>query len=478
MTGAFRFLAILFSIIVLSPLVQSAPAAYYVAPYGTATAAGDSDSPRTLASTLCTGCVAAGSTVWLMPGTYTGPFVANVSGTQSQPITIRSVPGTRARLDGKLDINGEWTTWRDLELTYTGWTTRTSQYAGAAPPDMVRSDLHIVGRGTRIERTHIHDIMDVGWWSTAVDGAFVDNVIYLIGHKGTDRGHGHGIYTQNRAYGAKEIRNVISSGNYSTCGKIYGVTAELKHYTVDGLICAPSSDPRFLVGGETGTADDILIKNSLFYGTQLSIGNRAPITPTGAISITDSTIAYPTGLPFVATYWKDITFAHNQVIGGAASDPGQRFLIRTVSQRPAWVFANNFYRYNAAGTRAFTQSGVADYTWGQWQGLGFDQNSAIAYTLPNTNTITVRSTGPHHGTVTVLNWTHAPTVTLDLSSLTLTPGATYRLVNAQNPAEALSFVAGPPVSLPMSGWTAATPIGASAPVVPWSNQFGVFVVEP
>jgi hypothetical protein len=70
----------------------------YVAPYGTAIAAGDSDSPRTLASVLCTGCVPAGSTVFLLPGRYVGPFVSNVSGSATSPITIRSVPGTRARL--------------------------------------------------------------------------------------------------------------------------------------------------------------------------------------------------------------------------------------------------------------------------------------------------------------------------------------------------------------------------------------------
>lgn len=470
-------LAILIPLILL--MQPSAPASLYVAPYGAAVADGSADSPRTLASVLCSGCVAAGSTVWLMPGRYAGPFVSNVSGSASAPITIRSVPGTRATLDGKLDINGAYTTWRDIELTYTRWLTRTSAYAGSNPVDMPNTDLYIVGVGTRIERSIIHDIRDVGWWSTALDSAFVDTLIYNIGwHSVIDRNHGHGLYTQNRAGGTKLIRNVISSGNYSLCGKIYGATAELKHYTVDGLVCAPSGDPRWLVGGEIGQADDITIKNSLFYGTQLSIGNHAPITPTGSITITDNVIAYSTGLPFTATYWKNISFTHNQVYGGGAADPGYRFLIRTVSQRPAWVFQGNTYRYNAVGTRAFTQSGVADYTWAQWQAQGYDASSTIAYTLPTTNTITVRPAGAHRGTVTVLNWAGLATITLDFSALQLTPGATYRLVNAQNPAEWQAFTAGEPLTVPMSGWTAATPYADSAPVVPWSNQFSVWVVMP
>jgi hypothetical protein len=456
------------------------PTVLYVAPYGTAAASGTSDEPRTLASALCAGCTAPGATVWLMPGTYSGPFVANVSGTQSAPIVLRSVPGTRARLDGKLDILGAYTTWRDLELTYTGWLTRTSTYAGSSPPDIPNTDLYIVGVGTRIERSHIHDIRDVGWWSTSFDGAFVDNVIYSIGHKGLDRGHGHGLYTQNRIGGSKLIQNVISGGNYSTCGKIYGVTAELKNYTVDGLVCWGSGDPRFLVGGENGTADNIRIKNSFLFGAQLSVGNRHPnpLTPTGAITITDNIIAHPAGIPFVATYWRDLSFTANTVIGGAASDPANRYLIKTVSQRPAWVFNQNAYRYGAVGTRVMKAEGIAEYTFAQWQALGYDPSSTVAYTLPTTNTISVRSSGAHRGTVVVYNWAGLTSVSVDLSTLNLTPGAIYHLTNAQNPAERQAFTAGVPVSLPMAGWTVATPIGATSPLTTWDTRFGVFLVAP
>jgi hypothetical protein len=453
----------------------------YVAPYGTAIAAGDSDSPRTLASVLCSGCVPAGSTVFLLPGRYVGPFVSNVSGSATSPITIRSVPGTRARLDGKLDINGEWTTWRDLELTYTGWTTRTSAYAGSPVLDIPNTDLYIIGPGTRIERSVIHDISDVGWWQPSINSAFVDTLIYSIGWWGPDRGHGHGLYTQNHPGGGKLIQNVISSGNYSTCGKIYGVIANLKDYTVDGLTCAPSLDARFLVGGEQGTADNILIKNSLFFGTQLSVGNRHPnpLTPTGAITMTDNVIAYPTGLPFVSTYWKQVNFTNNLVVGGNASDPANRFLIKTVSMRPAWQFAGNTYHSIAPWTLFANAEGQAYYTFPQWQAAGRDAGSSITSTLPVTNTINIRATSPHHGTVTVLNWLGSASVALDLSSMALTPGASYKLVNAQNPGESLPFVASStPVSLPTAPWTVATPIGATQPLVAFDSKFLVFLVEP
>lgn len=459
-------------------LVQPAPQALYVAPYGVSAAAGDSDSPRTLASVLCSGCAPAGSTVWLMPGVYTGPFLSQVGGTAQAPITFRSVPGTRARLDGKLDILGAYTTWRDIELTYTGWTTRTSAHAGSNPPDVPNSDLYIIGPGTRIEHSIIHDIRDVGWWQPATDSAFVDTLIYNIGWQAPDRGHGHGLYTQNHPTGAKLIKDVISWGNYSTCGKIYGSIANLRNYTVDGLTCGPSGDPRFLIGSETGKADGIVVKNSLFYGSSLELSNYGGAPATGAITVEHNLIAAPAAVPLTAAYFKSITLTDNTIIGGNGVDPSQRVVLKTAARQPGWTFTNNAYTYTGVNPKEVREESVGDRIFLQWQGLGMDVGSVLTRTLPTHNQVFVKPTRAHHGQVIVYNWAGANSIPVDPSALSLTPGAPYKLTNAQNPAESLPFVAGSLVVVPMHSWTTATPYGAAAPVVPWDNRFGVFVVEP
>lgn len=452
-------------------LLLQPPAAYFVAPYGVSTAAGDADAPRTLAWALAS--APSGSTVWVIPGVYSGAFVASAPG-----VTYRSLPGTRAKLDGKLDIIGAYTTWRDIELTYTGWVTRTSQYAGSAPPDIPNTALYIVGPGTRIEHSIIHDLSDVGWWQPATDSAFVDTLIYNIGWQAPDRGHGHGLYTQNHPTGTKLIKDVISWGNYSLCGKIYGGIANLKNYTVDGLVCGPSGDPRFLVGSETGKADNITIRNSLFFGTSLELSNYGATPATGAITVTDSVIAAPEAIPLTTAYFKGITFTNNTVIGGNGGDPSNRVILKTANRQPGWAFTDNAYTYTGVNPKEVREESVGDRTFAEWQGLGMDAGSAITRTLPLTNTVIIKPTRAHHGQVVIYNWTQAASVTVDLSALDLTPGASYKLTNAQNPDEALPFVAGSPVSLAMSGWTTATPYGSSAPTVPWDSRFGVWLVEP
>src|SRR4029079_8413136 len=93
------------------------PDCSYVAPYGMLAGDGSADAPKTLGWAMQS--ASAGTTIWLMPGTYTGDWTANAPG-----ITYRSVPGTRARLDGSLTVAAADVTVQGLEITDTSWTNR------------------------------------------------------------------------------------------------------------------------------------------------------------------------------------------------------------------------------------------------------------------------------------------------------------------------------------------------------------------
>ena len=78
--------------------------------------------------------------------------------------------------------------------------------------------------------------------------------------------------------------------------------------------------------------------------------------------------------------------------------------------------------------------------------------------------------------VVINNQRNRPSVLVDTGWL---PAGNYRLVNAANPVEALTFAEGTPLAVPMtSGWSIATPHGAAAPLMTWDSKFGVFYVEP
>jgi hypothetical protein len=82
-------------------------------------------------------------------------------------------------------------------------------------------------------------------------------------------------------------------------------------------------------------------------------------------------------------------------------------------------------------------------------------------------------------TITVFNWQHAATVSVDLGSF-LAAGTAYEVRDAQNfygaPVASGTYQGGA-VSLPMSGLAPAAPVGMSAPA-PTGPEFNVFVVLP
>ena len=98
---------------------------------------------------------------------------------------------------------------------------------------------------------------------------------------------------------------------------------------------------------------------------------------------------------------------------------------------------------------------------------------------PTVNKVFVRANKYEAGraNVTVYDWTHASTVSVDLSSV-LQVGANYEVRDAQNfwGAPVLSGTyQGGSVNLPMTGLAPAAPVGMAAPA-PTGPEFNVFVV--
>lgn len=85
---------------------------------------------------------------------------------------------------------------------------------------------------------------------------------------------------------------------------------------------------------------------------------------------------------------------------------------------------------------------------------------------------------PNRGLIVVYNAAQAASVDIDVTSLPLTAGRSYKLVNSLNPMEAHPFVFdSTAVSLPMIGWSVAAPIAMDTIVVDNpSPAFGAFLL--
>ena len=84
-------------------------AGWQVTPSGTSGNQGTAASPWSLSYALsgAGGTIRPGDTVWVRGGTYNGGYwFTTVAGTSAQPVIIRAWPGERARLNGRMEING------------------------------------------------------------------------------------------------------------------------------------------------------------------------------------------------------------------------------------------------------------------------------------------------------------------------------------------------------------------------------------
>jgi hypothetical protein len=135
----------------------------YVAPTGSSSANGGLANPVDLGTGLNGVLAHPGDTVWLRGGTYRGSFYSYLSGTASQPVTVRQYPGERATIDGGLvQANGGYCTYRDFELTRSS-NTRVSSQSGSGPTDLpIQDGFNVRAPSIKVVNLIVHDIVGCG----------------------------------------------------------------------------------------------------------------------------------------------------------------------------------------------------------------------------------------------------------------------------------------------------------------------------
>lgn len=300
----------------LQPKKARAATTYYAAPgsgsgcsstVGWASGTGATNCRWTLGVALNGGAggntVAAGDTIKLTGGTYTGNFVSNLVGTAGAPIIIQPeattggcpFTGNCPILSGGttnvrvLQICSQYTQYWNLEVT-TAATDRTSPDAGPFPGGIdigqgiescaTGSDGQY--KGNKVINSIVHDTRQgISSFVTETDSEYYGNHTYFNGWNGSDNGHGHGIYSQNSQAvgGYKYFKHHVSHDNFGENGQIYdGSSGKLANYTVDQYFsyspssydfrASPSGKPgkqRGLTIGGTSDLFNPTVSNSVFF---------------------------------------------------------------------------------------------------------------------------------------------------------------------------------------------------------------------
>lgn len=118
---------------------------------------------------------------------------------------------------------------------------------------------------------------------------------------------------------------------------------------------------------------------------------------------------------------------------------------------------------------------VLDWAGVEWDEIALSANSPTIIVNPCTTTGAKRVA--HIG---INNPTSEAAVSVDVSALSLTTGASYRLRNALDPLadyEDFAYDGSGAISINMTARSVAVPIGAAAPLVAWDVRFGAYVLE-
>ena len=227
---------------------------------------------------------------------YTGDFTNLLYGTSALPVMVK--PITTAKIDGSVTLSGKYVTFRDIEFCWTGWIGRVSEEAGSEATDLALKNITgtsvgYAGVGLKFINCIIHDLSGPYFDDYMIGLELNGCLIYHIGWKGSDRGHGHGLYLHNIAPSMK-VKDCIIFDNHGWGIHAYSPTGgvNLKNFIFEGNTCfnagilAEETHPNYLVGGDVGggAADTISLIDNMGYnagGLQFYGDGATGVTLTG-----------------------------------------------------------------------------------------------------------------------------------------------------------------------------------------------------
>ncbi len=425
--------------------------AIYAAPWGTTDGDGSKERPLDLATALSTkAAVRPGGTVWLRGGVYpVAGLTATIAGAEGRPITVRPVPGEPATIDGAaaagsvLTVNGPWTVFRDFEITNS-----SPRRVGDDLQRGVGVDVH--GANAKLINLVLHDLGGgIGMWSDAVDSEVYGNIVYYNGWRGSDRSHGHGIYTQNTT-GTRRVTDNVIFGQFGAGIHAYASDEGfLDNIHLEGNVVAnngiPDGDFNILLGGHRRAERPVITSNYTFDSP--GIGNN---------------VGFAAGC--AAAEIRDNYFA--VVRGGYTLQ-----LVNCSGRIEGNTFVGNA-RGIADGAIVTQAELAAQYS-----------SNTFAGDRPGATKTIVRPNRyePGRSHVIVYNWERVPAVDVDLSAAGLSVGAAYEIRDVRNlngPPLVSDTYVGRDVQIPLVGLTATSMVGWSPAPAHTAPEFAVFLVTP
>jgi hypothetical protein len=406
--------------------------ALYAAPGGWSGGDGTKEHPLDLASALSgKSPIKPGGTVWLRAGTFKGTFTSLLVGTAEAPITVRAMPGEHVAIDGAGVVGAV--------LTVNGaWTIVLNRAAG----------VDVRAPNSKVVNLVVHDLgSGIGMWSDAVDAEAYGNIIYYNGWVGTDRAHGHGIYTQNKT-GIRRITDNVIFSQFGIGLHAYGSEeAFLDDIQVEGNAVfnngITGGDFNILLGGHRIANRPVLTSN--FTYDQPGAGNNIGYAAGCAdLRMKDNYFAALKGGYSIQLVNCTGELQGNTLIGNPRGISGQTIV--THPELAAKYPNNSFVDAPTTGAKIFVR--------------------------PNRYT-------PGRANIIVYNWGHTKDVKVDVSAAGIPVGASYEIRDVRNLAGdpvVSGAYGGGLIKIPMQGLTTQPVVGWPQTPPHTAPEFGAFLL--
>jgi hypothetical protein len=475
----------------LSALPRPERVGHYASPFGSEAGDGSPCGPFSLATALAGagGRVQPGDTIWLLGGTYRGPFRSLVGGVAGRPVVVRQYPGERAIIDGAgtsssvsvFYVGGAYAEYWDFELTNSDPVRTTGSTANNVRPNVVSN----YADHTKFINLVIHDGGVAFYNATgAEDVEIAGCIIYNNGWQGPDRGHGHALYIKSST-GPVVARDNVLFNQFGYGVHVYtdAGSGQLNNVRLlgnvafnNGTLADNSNAANILVGGDDYASGDDILGNFTYFppgvgGTNVAVGwdyqLNGDVTVRGNYLVGGDTVLN-------VGWWARATVSDN-VLAGEAQVVS---LDDTTLLDYAWT-GSQYHRDPLSPSWSFAGVGLPMASWQVATGLG--EGDVASSGWPAQSWVFVRPNPYQSGRaiVVVYNWAREGTAQVDLAGV-LSAGEGYQVRNVQDlfgAPVAVGTYDGAPVALPLVGVEPPIPVGlASSPAPRTGPDFEVFLV--
>lgn len=414
--------------------------------------------------------VVPGDTIWLLGGRYPikETLISSLQGEAGAPIIVRQAPDERATIDcadamrGR--TGGDCLLLRSHDSWYWGFEVMNSnsvRHVGTAGSQAdprgvgIRSE---AGTGTKLINLIVHDVGTTLFESQSSGIEISGMIAFNSGWDGPDRSHGPGFYIRNRpGWPTKVLRDNILFQHYRQAIQGFGSFDNVfSNFVVEGNIVF-----------NNGIGADGFHRNLMFGNPNGGHLNNAFL---------DNYTSYPpTGNRGSNMFASEEGGCQGLLLSGNVFAHGPDREAIEINRCVDVVIQDNFFQ----GRTVLRESDpLAEIT-----GPAFEQRfpDNRYETEPTGSLVRVRPNPyePNRAHIIVYNWDERCEIDVDLSNLTIPPGARYELRNVQDYfGEPLSGIyRGRALSIPMHGWVPAKPAGDFERALPEAlPRFGAFVL--